>query len=59
MGDLNCYRNRKSDVACFERNLKLQLLVYNIIDIIDIERVKWNLTKESEKVRRGRVFFFF
>ena len=25
----------------------------------NIERVKWNLIKESEKVRRGRVFFFF
>ena len=25
----------------------------------NIERVKWNLTKESKKVRRGRVFFFF
>ena len=24
----------------------------------NIERVKWNLTKESKKVRRGRVFFF-
>ena len=24
----------------------------------NIERVKWNLIKESEKVRRGRVFFF-
>jgi hypothetical protein len=25
----------------------------------NIERVKWNLIKESEKVRIGRVFFFF
>ena len=25
----------------------------------NIERVKWNLTKESKKVKRGRVFFFF
>ena len=24
----------------------------------NIERVKWNLIKESEKVRIGRVFFF-
>jgi hypothetical protein len=31
---VDCCAKRKSDVACLERKLKLQLLVY-IIDIID------------------------